>query len=69
MGAIVTAQYIIGANSRLTREQVDKIIEVLDIRNEEGHPIKPPVGRNCRYVLILEKPIQHVPMADGDYSS
>jgi hypothetical protein len=69
MGGIVTAHYILGANSHLSRDQVDKIIEVLDIRDEEGHPIKPPVGRNCRYVLILEKPIQHVPMADGEYSS
>ena len=69
MGGFITAHYTIGANSRLTRAQVDKIIEILDIGDPEGHLIKPPVGENCNYLLILEQPIQNVPTEDGDNSS
>ncbi|MEH2552084.1 hypothetical protein V1283_008729 [Bradyrhizobium sp. AZCC 2262] len=69
MGAIVRAQYTIGAHSHLTREQVDKIIEVLNITDEYGHLIKPPVGPNCTYLLVLEKAVQDVPMEDGNNSS
>jgi hypothetical protein len=69
MGGVVTAQFIIGSNSRLTREQVDKIMEALDIRDDEGHLLKPPVGENCNYVLVLEKDDIDVPMDNGDNSS
>jgi hypothetical protein len=68
MGGIVTAQYIIGANSQLSREQLDKIIEILDIRNADGGLLKPPVGANCNYILVLEKDDQDVP-ASVDESS
>ena len=64
-----TVHCTIGANSQLTRAQVDKIIEILDIRDEEGRLIKPPVGRNCTYVLILEQPIFALALADSDNSS
>ncbi|MEH2552085.1 hypothetical protein V1283_008730 [Bradyrhizobium sp. AZCC 2262] len=68
MGGIVTAHYILGANSHLSRDQVDKIIEVLDIRDESGHLLKPPVGPNCNYFLILEKADQDVPIENGNSS-
>src|ERR1043165_2071617 len=35
MGSIVTAQYLIGSK-KLTRDQLDKIIAVLDIRDAAG---------------------------------
>jgi hypothetical protein len=69
MGSSVTAQYIIGANSQLQREQLDKIIEILDLRDAAGHLIKPPVGDNCTYVLMLEKDDQNVPGTGGDSQS
>lgn len=65
MGSIVTAQYIIGTE-QLTREQLDKIIEVLDIRDAAGQLIQPPVGDNCTYKLILEKGHQRVPIEDEE---
>jgi hypothetical protein len=64
MGGVVTAQYIIGSNGLLTREQLDKIIEVLDLRDAAGKLRKPPVGDNCTYKLVLEKGGQHVPIKD-----
>jgi hypothetical protein len=64
MGGVVTAQYIIGSNGLLTREQLDKIIEVLDIRDAAGELLKPPVGDNCTYKLVLEKGGQPVPTKD-----
>ena len=60
MGSIVTAQYIIGTK-QLTREQLDRIIAVLDIRDAAGQLIQPPVGDNCTYMLVLEKGRQRVP--------
>jgi hypothetical protein len=64
MGGTVTAQYIIGSNGLLTREQLDKIIEVLDLRDAAGKLRKPPVGENCTYKLVLEKGGQPVPTKD-----
>jgi hypothetical protein len=61
MGSIVTAEYIIGSNSGLTRNQLDQIIQVLNLRDAEGNLIKPPVGQNCNYKLVLEKSDQSVP--------
>ena len=66
MGGQVTAQYRIGANGFLTREQVDQIISVLDIRDANGDLLKPPVGDNCTYVLVLEKGGQIVPQEDDE---
>jgi len=60
MGSIVTAQYLIGSK-KLTRDQLDKIIAVLDIRDAAGALIQPPVGNNCTYMLVLEKDRQRVP--------
>jgi hypothetical protein len=65
MGGQVTAQYRIGSNGFLTREQVDQIITVLDIRDADGNILKPPIGDNCTYVLVLEKGGQAVPK-EGD---
>ena len=63
MGSVVTAQYIIGTQ-QLTREQLDRIIAVLDIRDAAGQLIQPPVGDNCTYKLVLEKGHQRVPIED-----
>lgn len=68
MGGQVTAQYRIGSNGFLSREQVDQIIEVLDIRDADGNLLKPPVGDNCTYVLVLEKGGQIVPKEDDEDS-
>lgn len=68
MGGQVTAQYIIGSNPSLSREQVDKIIEVLNIRDADGKLLKPPVGDNCTYKLVLEKGGQIVPTKDDNSS-
>ncbi|MEO8321300.1 MAG: hypothetical protein ABI561_23585 [Bradyrhizobium sp.] len=64
MGGQVTAQYRIGSNGCLSRDQVDQIIEVLDIRDADGNLLKPPIGDNCTYVLVLEKGGQIVPKED-----
>ena len=63
MGSIVTAQYIIGTQ-QLSREQLDRIIAVLDLRDAAGQLIQPPVGDNCTYMLVLEKGRQRVPQED-----
>jgi hypothetical protein len=65
MGGVVVAKFIIGANSGLTREQVDKIIEILDLVKDDGTRPKPPVGQNCNYQLVLEKADQDVPANGG----
>jgi len=61
MSGIVTAHYIIGAKSNLTRQQLDKIVEILNIRDANGTLLTPPVGQNCNYMLVLEKADQDVP--------
>lgn len=61
MGGVVVAQYIIGSNSKLKREELDKIIEILGIAD-----VKPPVGRNCTYKLVLEKADIDVPINGSD---
>jgi hypothetical protein len=66
MGGLVTAQYIIGGNSGLKREQVDKIIEILGITDGAGQLLKPPVGPNCNYKLVLEKADIDVPTNGSD---
>lgn len=61
MGGIVTAQYIIGSNGGLSRAQLDQVVQILDIRDAKGNLVKPPVGQNCTYKLVLEKSDQDVP--------
>jgi hypothetical protein len=68
MGGQVTAQYRLGSQGSLSREQVDQIIKVLDIRGADGNLLKPPVGANCTYVLVLEKADTDVP-TNGNKSS
>jgi len=68
MGGLVTAHYIIGSNGELTREKLDKIIEVLDLRDAAGKLLQPPVGDNCNYQLVLEKGRQPVPPTKADKS-
>lgn len=65
MGGVVTAQYIIGAAGQLTRDQLDQIIAVLNIRDAAGQLVKPPVGDNCTYKLVLEKGRQQVPVENA----
>jgi hypothetical protein len=67
MGSVVTAQYIIDTKA-LTREQLDKIIAVLNKRDAAGQLIQPPVGANCTYKLILEKGHQRVPIENDNDS-
>ena len=61
MGGIVTAQYIIGSKSDLSRQDLDQIIQILDIRDAQGNLVQPPVGAECNYKLVLEKPNQEIP--------
>ena len=61
MSGVVTAQYIIGSNSGLTRAQLDEIMRILNIRDADGALIQPPVGANCNYKLVLEKADQRPP--------
>jgi hypothetical protein len=65
MGSQVTAQYIIDTK-QLTREQLDRIMAVLDKRDAQGQLIQPPVGENCTYKLILEKSRQPIPIEDEE---
>jgi hypothetical protein len=51
MGAVVTTDFQIGGKSNLSRSDLNKIIQVLGIADPQG---KLPVGRKCRYVLVLE---------------
>ena len=69
MGGLVTAHFIIGNNSRLDREKLDKIIEILNIRDADNRLVKPPIGRNCNYLLVLEKSRQHVPEKSAEEKS
>lgn len=70
MGGTVTVQYRLGSNSHLSRDQVDQIIQVLNIRGPDGNLVKPPVGANCIYVLCLEKNDTDVPTnGDGNKAS
>jgi hypothetical protein len=65
MGGTVTAQYRLGSKDGLSREQVDQLIAVLGIKGADGNLLKPPVGDNCIYVLVLEKNDTDVP-TNGD---
>jgi hypothetical protein len=56
------------ATRELTREKLDKIIEVLDLRDAAGKLLQPPVGDNCNYQLVLEKGRQPVPPPEADKS-
>jgi len=51
MGAIVTANYQLGGSGDLDRDQLNQVIQILGIEDPEG---KLPIGKNCRYVLVLE---------------
>jgi len=61
MAGIVTADFIIGSNSQLTRQELDKIVQVLNIRDSSGRLLRPPIGANCTYKLVLQKTGQDVP--------
>ena len=51
MGAIVTADYVIGSKTNLTRARVKRIIKALGISDRQN---KLPTGRNARYILVME---------------
>jgi hypothetical protein len=51
MGAVVTAQFRIGAGAISNRNQLNQILQILNIQDPSG---KLPVSANCRYVLSLE---------------
>jgi hypothetical protein len=51
MGVVVTADFQIGGKSNLSRQDLNRIIQVLGISDPQG---KLPVGRRARYVLVLE---------------
>lgn len=52
MGAIVTADYVIGSKTGLTTAKLKRIIKALGIPVRD--PNKLPTGRNARYVLVME---------------
>ena len=51
MGAIVTADYVIGSKNNLTRAKLKRIIRILNISDPDN---KLPVGKSAVYVLTLE---------------
>jgi hypothetical protein len=51
MGANVTADFQLGGKSNLSRQDLNKIIQVLNISDPQG---RLPIGRQARYVLVLE---------------
>lgn len=53
MGAVVTVDYQLGGTSDLSRDQLNKIIQILGIEDPDG---RLPTGADCRYVLVLERP-------------
>jgi hypothetical protein len=52
MGAIVTARFQVGSKTGITRQDLDRICDLLRIAD----PVKSnlPAGDHCRYVLVLE---------------
>ena len=51
MGAVVTAEFLIGGVNNISRNDLNKITKVLGISDPNN---KLPTGRNARYVLVLE---------------
>jgi hypothetical protein len=51
MGAQVIVDFQIGGRSNLSRQDLQKIIQVLNISDPGG---RLPIGRNAKYVLVLE---------------
>lgn len=51
MGAIVTADYVIGSKTSLTRAKLRSITRALGIKDSKN---KLPTGRNARYILVME---------------
>ena len=52
MGAIVAARFQVGGKTGITRQDLDRICDLLRITD----PVKShlPAGDHCRYLLILE---------------
>jgi hypothetical protein len=50
MGVIVTADYVIGSKTNLTKARLKRITQALGIPDRP----KLPTGRNARYVLVME---------------
>jgi hypothetical protein len=52
MGAIVAARFVVGSQTGLPREDLDRICDILRI----SEPVKSrlPAGQHCRYLLVLE---------------
>ena len=51
MGAIVLTDFQIGGKSNLSRADIDKLCNVLNISDPQG---KLPTGRRVRYALVLQ---------------
>jgi hypothetical protein len=52
MGAIVTADYVIGSKTRLTTAKIKRVIKALGIVVKD--PNKLPTGKDARYILVME---------------
>jgi hypothetical protein len=61
MGAIVVVDYWLGGTSDITRDDLNKVIEILEIADPQH---KLPIGDNCTYRLVLELADQLIPKAE-----
>lgn len=55
MGAVVIADYQLGGKTGLSRDDLNKVIKVLGIKDPQG---KLPVGAKATYLLVLETEAQ-----------
>lgn len=55
MSAVVLADYQLGGANDLSRDDLNKVIELLGIEDPKG---KLPLGKKCSYVLVLQTEAQ-----------